>query len=305
MIDKLIEKMDNLKNPSLLGLDTIFEYLPEKMTKGINTLEDAAKVIKEFNFKLIDKLAPIVACVKIQAACYEMLGVAGMQVYKNTLDYARKNGMYSIADVKRNDIGSTAGFYSKAYLGKIKIGDKEYTPFEGDFATINGYLGEDGLIPFIDDCKKYDKGIFVLVKTSNPSSSQIQNLEVKGVEYKTVYENMAGLLNKLGESTRGKYGYSDVGAVVGATHPNEAEILRNTFKNIFFLVPGYGAQGGTAKDLKCFFDKDKHGAIINNSRGLICAYKMDKYKGMEFDKACYAAAVDMREELYKSIYQGV
>ncbi|MCL2822169.1 MAG: orotidine-5'-phosphate decarboxylase, partial [Firmicutes bacterium] len=232
-------------------------------------------------------------------------GVAGVQVYKNTIDYARKKGMLSIADVKRNDIGSTAAYYSAAYLGRVKIGGKEYAPFDGDFATLNGYLGDDGLIPFLDDCKKYDKGFFSLVKTSNPSSSQIQNLVLSKDGNKkemTVFEAMGQLLEKLGSDNIGKYGYSRAGAVVGATHPKEAEILRAQMPHTFFLVPGYGAQGGSAKDLKVFFDKNNRGAIINNSRGLICAYKSEKFKGMRFDKACYAAAEEMREALQKAIY---
>ena len=302
MIDKLIEKIDALKNPSLLGLDTAFDYLPEGMTKGMDSLEDAAKAVEEFNVRIIDKVYPIIPAVKVQVAYYEMLGAAGMIAFKNTLSYAKSKGLVTIADVKRNDIGSTAECYSKAFLGKTKIGGKEFSAFDSDFATVNGYLGEDGIIPFVSDCKAHDKGIFVLCKTSNPSSSQLQNLRVKDDGEPAIFEKMGALIEQWGADTRGKFGYSKVGAVVGATHPREAEILRAQMPHTFFLVPGYGAQGGTAADLKVFFDKNARGAIVNNSRGLLCAYRQDKYKGMDFAAACYAAANDMREALYKVLY---
>lgn len=299
MIDKLIEKIEKTKNPTVVGLDTAFDYLPQNLAKNVSGLQDAAKAIEEFNYALIDRLYPIVPAVKVQAAYYEMYGIPGMEAFKNTLLYAKAKGLVTIADIKRNDIGSTAGCYAKAYLGKTMINGKEFCAFESDFATVNGYLGEDGISPFVAECKAHNKGIFVLAKTSNPSSAQLQNLTVAHGENagKTIFEVMGGLIEKWGADNRGTYGYSRVGAVVGATHPKEAAILRELMPHTFFLVPGYGAQGGTAADLKVCFDQKGRGAIVNSSRGIICAYKSEKYKGMDFAAAAYAAAVDMREDL--------
>jgi len=299
LTDRLIARIDELKNPSVVGLDTSFDYLPDDMKKSCNTLQEAAQAITEFNYRLIDKIYDIVPAVKVQVAYYEMYGVEGLRAFENTLKYASQKGLIVIGDVKRNDIGSTASCYSKAYLGGIKVNDKTFIPFPCDYITVNGYLGEDGIKPFVEDVVGNDKGIFVLVKTSNPSSGQIQNKVFEGG--RSLYETMGGLVEEWGSQTIGKYGYSAVGAVVGATHPKEAEILRSLMPHTLFLVPGYGAQGGTANDLKVCFDVNKRGAIVNSSRGIITAYKK-KFAGMKFDDAARAAAIEMQEDLYKAIY---
>lgn len=298
LTDRLIEKIDILKNPSVIGLDTSFDYLPDDMKKNIGTLTDAAKAITDFNFGIIDKICDIVPAVKVQVAYYEMYGVDGWKAFRDTIDYARKRGLIVIGDVKRNDIGSTAACYSKAYLSGVKVGDKQFTPFDCDYITVNGYLGEDGIKPFVDDIEKNDKGIFVLVKTSNPSSGQLQNKVFEGG--KTLYETMGELVELWGSDSVGKSGYSAVGAVVGATHPAEAEILRKIMPHTFFLVPGYGAQGGTAAQLKCCFDANGRGAIVNSSRGIITAYKKPEYSD-DYAQAAREAAEVMREDLYKAI----
>ena len=250
MIDKLIERIEKLNNPTAVGLDTNFDYLPDNMKKGCKTLADASKAITEFNFTLIDRLKSLVPAVKVQVAYYEMYGVDGMRAFSDTLTYAKKNGLVTIADCKRNDIGSTAACYSSAYLGRVKVGEREFAPFESDFLTVNGYLGTDGLDPFIVDCRKYDKGIFVLVKTSNPT---------------------------------------------------QAEAVRKEFENLFFLIPGYGAQGGSADGLTVCFDSHGRGGIVNNSRGIICAYKKDKFSGMNFAQAAENAVIEMREDIYGAL----
>lgn len=299
MIDTLIEKIAKLNNPTAVGLDTSFEYLPEEVKKLCNTPKDAAKAITDFNLTLIDRLRTLVPAVKVQVAYYEMYGAFGLNAFEETLKAARGSGLVTIADCKRNDIGATAACYSAAYLGKVKINDKEFTPFEADFLTVNGYLGSDGLAPFIADCEKYDKGIFVLVKTSNPSSGQLQDKLMQNGG--TLYENMAELITDCGKSTVGKYGYSDVGAVIGATHPAQAEKVRKNYPNLFFLIPGYGAQGGSADNLTVCFDERGLGGIVNNSRGIICAYKKDKYKGQTFAQAAENAVIDMREDIYRAL----
>ncbi len=300
LTDRLIERIDQLKNPSVVGLDTSFDYLPDDMKKSCESLADAAEAITEYNYRLIDKLYDIVPAVKVQVAYYEMYGVEGLRAFEKTLRYASSRGLIVIGDVKRNDIGSTASCYSKAYFGGATVNDKVFTPFPCDYITVNGYLGEDGIKPFTEDVIKSDKGIFILVKTSNPSSGQLQNRVFE--DGKSLYETVGALVEEWGSPTVGKYGYSAVGAVVGATHPAEAEVLRAAMPHTLFLVPGYGAQGGTAADLKVCFDKNKRGAIVNNSRGIITAYKKPAFDGMRFDAAARAAAIQMQEDLYKAIY---
>lgn len=297
--DKLIERIKTLQNPSVAGLDTSLDYLPDEMKKHVATLEDAGKAVTEFNAELIEALYPIVPAVKVQAAYYEMYGVAGMQAFADTLKLAKRRGLFVIADVKRNDIGSTAACYSKAYLGKVKVGEREVTPFDSDFITVNGYLGSDGIKPFIEDCRLFDKGIFVLVKTSNPASAELQDRRLQ--QGGTLYETVGRLVEDLGAGTVGTSGYGAVGAVVGATHPEQAAILRRLLPHTFFLVPGYGAQGATAADLAVCFDEHKTGAIVNSSRGIICAYRQPRYAGLSFKRAAAAAATDMREDLAKGI----
>lgn len=304
-IDKLIEKIEKTNNPSVVGLDPVLDFLPEYLVHenfknhGQN-LKGAARAILQFNKAIIDEVYDVVPCVKLQLACYEMYGIAGMKVFAETIDYAKAKGLMIIADGKRNDIGSSAGYYSKAFLGKTKLLDKdEEAVFDVDALTINPYLGEDGINPFIEDCKKYGKGLFILVKTSNKSSGQLQDMILSNNS--TIYEEVANLVNDWGKSLTGKHGYSSIGAVVGATYPEQARSLRKLMKNVYFLVPGFGAQGGTAKDVAYSFDEYGKGAIVNASRSIMCAYKSEKWRQefsqTEYAKASRAEAIRMRDEI--------
>ena len=299
MIDLLIEQIKAKNNPTCVGLDTALGYLPEEVLKHVSTPEDAGKAIADFNRELIDQLAPIVPSVKVQVAYYEMYGLPGMSAFRDTLVYAKSKGLIVISDVKRNDIGSTAECYSRAYLGSTEIGGKNYESFPSDFVTVNGYLGSDGLKPFLKNCRENRKGIFVLVKTSNPSGGELQDKKFESG--KTLYEEMGTLISELGADLIGKYGYSSVGAVVGATHRAQAEQIRRSFPGLFFLIPGYGAQGGTAEDLAVCFDRNGIGGIVNSSRSIICAYRQDKYRGMSPAQAAYAAAADMQQDIDAAI----
>ncbi len=299
MTDKLIKDIIRLNNPTVVGLDTSFSYLPEKMQSACKTLVDVGKAISEFNFTLIDRLYKLIPAVKVQVAYYESYGVSGMQAFADTVSYAKSKGLTVIADVKRNDIGSTASCYSNAYLSGVTINGKRVCPFESDYVTVNGYLGIDGIQPFLDDCKAYDKGIFVLVKTSNPSSNQLQDKVLTSGE--TLYEAVADLVEQWGAETIGEYGYSSVGAVVGATHPAQATILRKRMPHTLFLIPGYGAQGGGADGAVAGFDERGLGGIVNNSRGIICAYKSDKYRDDNFAVASERAVIDMQQDLSSAL----
>lgn len=290
--DALIERIVGMKNPTCVGLDTSFDYLPDEMRAGVKDFAGAAERIFDFNKTLIDRLYDVVPSVKVQIAYYEMYGAPGLKAFEETLRYAAEKGLIVIADAKRNDIGSTAACYSAAFLGETEVEGNASRAFPADFLTVNAYLGTDGIAPFVDDCKKRDRGIFVLVKTSNPSSGELQNkLLADGTP---VYEYMGALVEKWGEGTEGKYGYSAVGAVVGATHPEEAARLRKLLPHTFFLIPGYGAQGGNAQMLKCCFGADGLGGVVNNSRGILCAYR--KRGGTYYD-AARAAALDMQRDL--------
>lgn len=299
MIDRLIEKIKQTDNPSVVGLDTNFDYLPDELRAGVADLRGAAQAIAEFNRNIIDNICDIVPAVKVQIAYYEMYGAEGMKAFAETLAYASKKGMYVMTDAKRNDIGATAECYAKAYLGKTFVNGASETAFDSDFLTVNGYLGSDGIVPFLKWMKERDKGIFVLVKTSNPSSGELQDMRLS--DGKTVYEYMGQLVEEWGKNCRGKYGYSDVGAVVGATHPAQAEILRKQMPHTFFLIPGYGAQGGTARDLKVCFDADGMGGIVNSSRGILCAYRQEKYNGKSYSEAARLASIDMKNDLNQAI----
>lgn len=299
MIDRLIEKIKQTDNPSVVGLDTNFDYLPDELRAGVADLRGAAQAIAEFNRNVIDNICDIVPAVKVQIAYYEMYGVEGMKTFAETLAYASKKGMYVMTDAKRNDIGATAECYAKAYLGKTFVNGASETAFDSGFLTVNGYLGSDGIVPFLKWMKERDKGIFVLVKTSNPSSGELQDMRLS--DGKTVYEYMGQLVEEWGKNCRGKYGYSDVGAVVGATHPAQAEILRKQMPHTFFLIPGYGAQGGTARDLKVCFDADGMGGIVNSSRGILCAYRQEKYNGKSYSEAARLASIDMKNDLNQAI----
>ncbi len=287
--DMLIDKIRAVKNPTVAGLDTKIDYLPDELKRLVKTPVDAGKALLEFNVSVIDALKDIVPAVKIQSAYYEMYSYHGVKAMWETAEYAKKNGLIVMADVKRNDIGATAEAYAEAYLGADGY----------DYITVNPYPGYDGIKPFTDKCKQFGKGIFVLARMSNPSAAQIQNLCVDGGE--PLYMHVGELISQWGSDTVGKYGYGAVGAVVGATSPDEAEKLRRRFKSVFFLVPGYGAQGGRGKDAAASFDADGNGAIVNNSRGIIAAYKTDKYKGMTYAQGARAAALDMQADLANAI----
>lgn len=290
--DALIERIIGLQNPACVGLDTSFEYLPDDMREGVKDFSAAAERIFEFNKKLVDALYDVVPSVKVQVAYYEMYGVPGMRAFEETLRYAAEKGLIVIADAKRNDIGSTAACYSRAFLGNTALGGNSLRAFPADYLTVNGYLGTDGIEPFLKDCAEKDRGIFVLVKTSNSSSGELQNLRLESGL--SVYEYMGGLVEKWGESSVGKYGYSSVGAVVGATHPEEAARLRKELPHTFFLIPGYGAQGANAQMLKCCFAENGLGGVVNNSRGILCAYRKN---GGSYYEAARAAALAMQRDL--------
>ena len=283
-IDRLIESIERMGNPTALGLDTRVEYLPRFFTGG-----DPAEGIYKYNCALIEALADIIPSVKIQVAYYEMLGPVGMQIFRDTLLYARQKGMITIADVKRNDIGATAEAYAAAYLGVD-------APFPADFVTLNAYLGSDGINPFIKECKNNGGGIFILVRTSNPSASEFQDFSIEG---RLLYEHVGEKIAQWGEDLMGECGYSSVGAVVGATWPEESKKLRELFPRTFFLVPGYGAQGATAQDLKDCFDTRRRGAVVNASRSLLCAHQ--KQKTDDFVLAARIEALRMRDEILSAL----
>lgn len=299
MIDKLIDRIIEFKNPSVVGIDTSLDYLPQDMTADVKDFKSAADVILEFNKGIIDSVCDIVPAVKVQVAYYEMYSVEGMFAFRETLEYAKKKGMIVISDIKRNDIGSTAECYSKAYLGRTALGAETDCAFPSDFVTLNGYLGSDGIKPFIDDIALHGKGAFILAKTSNKSSGELQDLTLKSGE--TVYEYMGGLIARWGKDSIGGYGYSDIGAVVGATHKKQAADLRAQLPQTFFLIPGYGAQGGKAEDLAVCFDNRGLGGIVNSSRGILCAYKQDRFKAESIYKSARLAAIDMAGDLTEYI----
>ena len=303
-MDVLIKKIKEMKNPTVIGLDPRYDMLPNCIKEKYGTdVKSVCEGILEYNKALIDSTYDIIPAVKPQIAFYEMFGVDGINCFKETCKYAKEKGMIVIADVKRGDIGSTAAGYSNAYLGETLVGDKKESFFDIDFVTVNPYLGVDGIKPFIEDCKKYGKGIFILVKTSNPSSAELQDLKLETGE--TVYEKVAELVKSWGDELIGEKGYSSVGAVVGATHPTQLKDLRKLMPNTFFLIPGYGAQGGKAEDIALGFDENGVGGIVNASRSLMCAYKSDLWKkefgDEKFAEATRAEAIRMRNELTLAI----
>lgn len=298
-VDLLVQKIKEKGNPSVAGLDPKVEYVPEYIRKKAYAqygqgLKGATEAIWEFNKGLIDALYDVVPAIKPQSAFYEMYGLCGEEVLGRTIAYAKEKGLYIILDVKRNDIGSTAEAYSKAYLGKVDIDGVECEPCGVDCVTVNPYLGTDGIAPFVEDCKAYDKAIFALVKTSNPSSGELQDLIADG---KHIYERVAECVNKWNEGTVGESGYGAVGAVVGATYPQQAGVLRKLMPKSYFLVPGYGAQGGGAEGVKPCFNADGLGAIVNSSRGIMCAYKKGDWKEEQFAEAARAEAIRMKNDL--------
>ena len=301
MIEKLVSRIKKLNAPIVVGLDPTLNFVPKfLLDKAINekgeTLEAAADAIFEFNKKIVDAVYDLIPAVKPQIAMYEQFGIPGLMAYKKTLDYCHEKGLLVIGDAKRGDIGSTSTAYAIGHLGKVKIGSTEIAPIDADFLTINPYMGSDSVVPFVEECKKHDKGLFILVKTSNPSSGEFQDQKVGE---KAVYELVGKKVDEWGLDTV-KERYSDVGAVVGATYPEMGKVLREIMPKAYILVPGYGAQGGTAAELKPFFNKDGLGAIVNSSRGIIAAYKQEKYAefGAEgFAEAAREAVIDMKNDI--------
>lgn len=305
MINKLVKKIEENKAPIVVGLDPMLGYIPDQVKSKAfeqfgETLEGAAEAIWQFNKEIVDATYDLIPAVKPQIAMYEQFGIPGMIAFQKTVDYCKSKDLIVIGDVKRGDIGSTSAAYATAHLGKVTVGSKSFYPFNEDFATVNPYLGSDGIVPFIDVCKEENKGLFILVKTSNPSSGEFQDQLVDGTP---LYELVGRKVAEWGEMCMGDQ-YSYIGAVVGATYPKMGEILRKIMPKTYILVPGYGAQGGKASDLAPYFNKDGLGAIVNSSRGIIAAYKQSKYE--KFGATCFAdasrqAVIDMREDINSAL----
>jgi orotidine 5''-phosphate decarboxylase, subfamily 2 len=297
MINKLIDKIKITNAPVCVGLDPMLDYIPKHITKAAysdlgETLEGAAEAIWRFNKEIIDKTYDLIPAVKPQIAMYEQFGIAGLLAFKKTVDYCKEKQLIIIGDIKRGDIGSTSSAYAIGHLGKVQVGSNICSAFNEDFATVNPYLGSDGIRPFIDVCKEENKGLFILVKTSNPSSGEFQDKLIDG---KPLYELVGSKVSEWGYEHMGK-DYSYVGAVVGATYPEMSRVLRKLMPKTYFLVPGYGAQGGTAESLKPCFNEDGLGAIVNSSRGIIAAYKSEQYASfgeINFADASRKALEDM------------
>ena len=304
-LDRLIKKIVEMQNPTVAGLDPKLAFVPESIKKQCfekygNTLQAAAEALLMFNKAIIDEIYDIVPAIKPQAAYYEMYGWQGMKALAETIEYTKSKGMYIITDGKRNDIGTTMEAYATAHLGETAVAGEMLEAFGGDALTVNGYLGSDGIKPLLNVCNEKDKGIFVLVKTSNPSSGELQDMKLE--DGRTIYERMGEMCENWGTELMGEYGYSGVGAVVGATYPEMLKELREKLPHTFFLVPGYGAQGGGADDAKYAFDANGIGAIVNSSRGIMCAWqKQDGMTEDDFAKAARVEAIRMREDLQNVI----
>ncbi len=306
MIDKLIQKIQKTGAPIVVGLDPMLKFVPDHIRKAAfeekgETLEGAAEAVWLFNKAIVDRICDLIPAVKPQIAMYEQFGIPGLAVFRRTVDYCREKGLVVIGDAKRGDIGSTSAAYAAAHLGRVQVGDSLCAAFDEDFVTVNPYLGSDGVQPFLDVCREEKKGIFVLVKTSNPSSGEFQDRLVQsgvtaGEGIKPLYEVVGEKVAGWSEQLMGENGYSYVGAVVGATYPEQGMVLRRVMPRCFILVPGYGAQGATGKDLIHFFDEDRLGAIVNSSRGIIAAYQNEKYSKFgpaNFADASRQAVIDM------------
>ena len=297
MINRLCEKIKELKAPVVVGLDPMLSYVPEQVQRKSfaeygETLEGAADAIWQFNKEIVDSICDLIPAVKPQSAMYEQFGVPGVAAYKKTVDYCHEKRLIVIGDVKRGDIGSTSAAYAAGHLGKVQVGGKKLSAFDEDFATVNPYLGTDGIKPFADVCREEHKGLFILVKTSNPSSGEFQDRLIDG---RPLYEWVGEKVAQWGADCMGA-SYSYIGAVVGATYPEMGKVLRKLMPKSFILVPGYGAQGGKAEDLVHYFNEDGLGAIVNSSRGIIAAYKKEAYEkfGPEhFGEAARQATLDM------------
>ncbi len=301
MINQLVANIKKTRAPIVVGLDPMLGYVPQHIQKRAyeeygETLEGAAEAIWQFNKAIVDTTYDLIPAVKPQIAMYEQFGIPGLAAFKKTVDYCKEKGLVVIGDVKRGDIGSTSGAYAVAHLGRVQVGNKTYVPFDEDFATVNPYFGSDGVDPFLKVCKEEKKGIFLLVKTSNPSSGEIQD---RLVDKRPLYELIGEMVAAWGGDLMGEE-YSYVGAVVGATYPEMGKTLRKIMPKTYILVPGYGAQGGKGKDLVHFFNEDGLGAIVNSSRGIIAAYKQEKYAKYgeaAFAEASRAAVEDMAADI--------
>ena len=301
MINKLVAEIKKKDAPVVVGLDPMLGYVPEHLTKKAfeefgETLEGAAEAIWQYNQGIVDAVYDLIPAVKPQIAMYEQFGIPGMMAFKKTVDYCKEKGLVVIGDIKRGDIGSTSTAYAVGHLGKVTVGSRQYYGFDEDFVTVNPYLGSDGVNPFIDVCKEEKKGIFVLVKTSNPSSGEFQDRLIDG---RPLYELVGEKVAEWGSQCMGD-DYSYVGCVVGATYPEMGKILRKIMPKTYILVPGYGAQGGKASDLAPYFNKDGLGAIVNSSRGIICAYKQEKYAKFgagNYAEASRQAVIDMIQDI--------
>ena len=307
MISKLIDRIQKTNAPIVVGLDPMLNYIPEQITKAAyeqygETLEGAAAAVWQYNKAIIDATYDLIPCVKPQIAMYEQFGIPGLVAFKQTVDYCHQKGLLVIGDVKRGDIGSTSAAYAVAHLGKTTVGSRSYVAFDEDFATVNPYLGSDGVKPFLEVCNSDDRGIFLLVKTSNPSSGEFQDRLIDG---RPLYEWVGEKVAEWGEASMDG-AYSNVGCVVGATYPEMGKILRKIMPKAYILVPGYGAQGGTAEGLKPYFNADGLGAIVNSSRGIIAAYKQAKYAERfspeNFADASRQAVIDMREDINGAVF---
>lgn len=305
MINKLVEKIKKTQAPIVVGLDPMLTYIPEHIKKKVfaeygETLEGAAEAVWQFNKEIVDHVYDLIPAVKPQIAMYEQFGVPGIMAFKRTVDYCKSKDLVVIGDIKRGDIGSTSAAYAIGHLGRVQVGSKEYVPFDEDFATVNPYLGSDGVNPFIKVCQEEKKGIFVLVKTSNPSSGEFQD---RRIEDRPLYEYVGEKVDEWGRQCMGD-DYSYVGAVVGATYPEVGKMMRKIMPKAYILVPGYGAQGGQGRDLVNFFNEDGLGAIVNSSRGIIAAYKQDAYSGFgaeNFGDASRAAVEAMKEDIQNAL----
>lgn len=305
MIDKLITKIQATDAPIVVGLDPMLGYIPDYIKQAAykefgETLEGAAEAVWQYNKGIVDATYDLIPAVKPQVAMYEQFGIPGMMAFHKTVQYCKEKGLIVIGDIKRSDIGSTSAAYATGHIGKVTIGANTYEPFGEDFVTVNPYLGTDGIKPFVDTCKENDKGLFILVKTSNPSSGEFQDRLIDG---RPLYEHMGEKVAEWGADCMSG-DYSNVGAVVGATYPEQGKILRKLMPKTFILVPGYGAQGGRGKDLAYFFNQDGLGAIVNSSRGIIAAYKQEayaKYGETGYADAARAAVLAMKEDINSAI----
>jgi len=302
-MDLLINKIIAKQNPTVVGLDPQWDFIPDEIKqKYISddrpTLDEICKAVLEFNKRIISAICSIVPAVKPNCAFYEQLGWRGMKVLHETIEFAISKGLYVIADGKRNDIGSTMKSYANAYIGETVIDNLTFRAFPADALTVNAYLGSDGIIPTTDICEGLDKDIFVLVKTSNPSSGEFQDKDLR-LGHIPVYKHVALMCKKWGQDLLGHYNYSSIGIVVGATYPEQLKQLRDMLPNTFFLVPGYGAQGGSIEDIRYAFSSSGLGAIINSSRAIMCAYK--KYPDLSFDEACFKEVSKMKKDILSVI----